>query len=346
MIVLQYEYGNGTTRNQRKGTAMNGTEAETAIVAVTARARPICEDRDNGPQRLLEAFLRRRSEATRRAYATDLRDFSDYLEVRTPAEAVASLIARGPGPANETALNYKAALIDRGLSAGTVNRRLSTLRSVLKMARTIGMATFALEVENEKAENYRDTRGPGLDAIRAMVGKLEARADRGNRQAVRDLAIVRLLFNLGLRRGEVATLDLEHYDRDGCRLSIKGKCRVEREWIELDKVPTVTTALERWIAERGDAPGPMFLQLDRLAKQRQGDGRISTMAIWRMLRRFGIRPHGLRHSAITTVAERNGGDVFKTMAFSRHKSADVVTKYVDNLRDDAGEMAGLLEDVA
>jgi len=65
-----------------------------------------------------------------------------------------------------------------------------------------------------------------------------------------------------------------------------------------------------------------------------------------MLGKHGIRPHGLRHSAITAVADRNGGDLFKTMSFSRHKSADVVTRYIDNLKDHAGEMAALLDDVA
>jgi len=48
--------------------------------------------------------------------------------------------------------------------------------------------------------------------------------------AARDVAIVRVLFDLALRRGEVADLDLAHFDARAGRLSVLGKGRREREW--------------------------------------------------------------------------------------------------------------------
>lgn len=310
------------------------------------RRLPIAEDRDAGPARLVRMFLARRSASTRRAYETDLHDFARWLEVGSSAAALAYLVSQGPGPANELAMNYKAALQGRGLSAGTVNRRLSTLRSLMKMGRTIGLCTFGLDVESERSESYRDTRGPDIAKIRGMIGQLQVRADKGKRQGFRDLAIVRLLFNLALRRGEVVSLDVEHYDLPGQRLSIKGKGRAERQWLDLAPTPKVRAALDAWLAVRGNGGGAVFLQCDRLSQHRQGDGRLSAVSVWRMLRKFEIKPHGLRHSAITLVAERNGGDVFKTMAFSRHKSPSVVTCYIDNLENNGGKMAALLEELA
>jgi len=289
------------------------------------------------------AFLARRSGATRRAYQSDLDDFAAWLEIPSAGEAVRYLVERGAGEANELALTYKAALLDRGLSAGTVNRRLSTLRSVVKMARIVGLCAFTLEIESERAETYRDTRGPALDKIRELTARLQAKADAGSRLAVRDLAAVRLLFNLGLRRGEVVSLNLEHYEPEESRLSIQGKARAQREYVTLPA--TAKRALDAWVAVRGSESGPLFIPLDRAARHR-GPGRLTATALWQMLGKHGIRPHGLRHSAITAVADRNGGDLFKTMSFSRHKSADVVTRYIDNLKDHAGEMAALLDDVA
>ena len=60
----------------------------------------------------------------------------------------------------------------------------------------------------------------------------------------------------------------------------------------------------------------------------------------------GFKPHGLRHAGITGVADLSGGDLFKTMAFSRHKNANTVQLYVDNVRDDAGEMGAALGEQA
>ena len=312
----------------------------TTTLAIVKERLPIAQDPEGGPQRLIAAFLERRSVSTRRAYQADLADFAAYVGTDNPAEAIRYLIARGPGPANEVAMNYKGALAARGLSAGTVNRRLSTLRSALKMARTVGLCTFGLEIESERRESYRDTRGPGVQRIKGMVGQLQARGDAGCRQAVRDLAIVRLLFDMGLRRGEAVSLDVEHYDREGCRLHIHGKGRDEREWVTVP--PAAKAAVDRWLALRGEAPGPMFTQCDRLAKVRAGEGRLSGTAIWYMLRRFNVRPHGLRHTAITEALRITNGDIPEVMGFSRHKSPQVLMVYNDRRKDAGGKVAAML----
>lgn len=207
-------------RRQERADYDDGTSSTNACAPPAHRRGPRGRARPPCPH-----VPRRRSPSTRRAYETDLRDFAGWLETDNSPAALAYLISQGPGPANELAMNYKAALQGRGLSAGTVNRRLSTLRSLMKMGRTVGLCTFGLDVESEPSESYRDTRGPDVAKIRGLIGQLQVRADKGKRQAFRDLAIVRLLFNLGLRRGEVVSLDVEHYEVEGQRLSIKGKGR-------------------------------------------------------------------------------------------------------------------------
>ena len=48
-----------------------------------------------------------------------------------------------------------------------------------------------------------------------------------------------------------------------------------------------------------------------------------------------VRPHGLRHAAITEALELTNGNVRAVVKFSRHRSISVVMKY-DDARDDIG----------
>src|SRR5207249_3963181 len=123
------------------------------VVLPTSRAESL--DPAGPMQRLLAAFLAGRSPQTMRAYRQDLADFAAFAGVPTPAAAAEQLLARGGGAANEWALRYKADLLGRGLAAATVNRRLAALRSLVKLARTLGLVGWSLEVEGLRAEPYR-----------------------------------------------------------------------------------------------------------------------------------------------------------------------------------------------
>ena len=47
-----------------------------------------------------------------------------------------------------------------GLQPATINRRLATLRSLVKFANTLGLVSWTLSVENLPVLPYRDTDGP------------------------------------------------------------------------------------------------------------------------------------------------------------------------------------------
>jgi integrase/recombinase XerC len=85
------------------------------------------------------------------------------------------------------------------------NRRLAALRSLVKLANTLGLVSWTLAVENVKAQAYRDTRGPGLEAYKAV--RAVAQAQPGTK-GLGDVALLRLLRDLGLRRGEAVRLDV------------------------------------------------------------------------------------------------------------------------------------------
>lgn len=288
---------------------------------------------------LVDSFLAGRSPRTLEAYGQDLQDFARYMKAETPEAGARLLLAHGKGRANETAHSYRADLLARGLSPATVNRRLAALRSLVKVARIFGAVDFTLDVEGVRSQGYRDTRGPGRGGVRLLLDSL---ASKTGPKARRDEAVVRLLYDLGLRRGEAVALDLSDVDLQAGTVSILGKGRTEKETLTLPE-PT-KAALELWITARGDGAGPLFVNFDHARK----GARLTGRSVARILAGLGsavglvVRPHGLRHAAVTEALDLTGGDVRKVQRFSRHRDLRVLTRYDDNRQDLGGEVARLV----
>lgn len=292
--------------------------------------------------RLVDAFLAGRNERTLAAYRRDLEDFAAFLGVTTTDDAARRLFSGSHGEANALALAYRARLVERGLQSATINRRLAALRSLVKLANTLGLAPWTLAVENVRSAAYRDTRGPGAGGFKALLAA--ARAQGGDRRrTLRDVALLRLLHDLGLRRGEAVRLDVADVDLGESRVLVLGKARSQKEPVTLPG-PT-KEALAAWLEVRGTAPGALFTNFDHA---RKGDGRLTGSAVYAIVSTLGkkaglvIRPHGLRHLAITSALDLMKGDVRAVQKFSRHKDLRVLNVYDDNRRDFGGEVAALV----
>jgi len=158
---------------------------------------------------------------------------------------------------------------------------------------------------------------------------LELAQSRGDKKGIRDFAILRLLYDLALRRGEVVALDLVDIDINNKTIKIIGKGRSEKETLSLPQ-PTLD-AIRSWIDVRGDDPGPLFVNFDRAGK---GE-RLTGTAVYQIVHSLGIqvgvetRPHGIRHSSISAcVAQFPLPDVQR---FSRHKKLETLAVYLDQL---------------
>lgn len=292
--------------------------------------------------RLVDAFMSGRGPRTMEAYRQDLAEFTRWLGATTPQDAAELLLGSGHGVANETAIRYRAALLERGLAPATVNRRLAAVRSMVKLARTLGMVPWTLEVPSVKGESYRDTRGPGVDGFRSVVEHLTRRIDAGDPKATRDRAAVRLLYDLGLRRGEVVGLDVEHVDLDASTVQILGKGRTQRIALTLPE-PT-KAALLRWLDVRGRVAGPLFINFDRAGKGGRLTGRGLAYIVTATGEAAGVavRPHGLRHAAITAALDATNGNMREVQRFSRHRDPRTLMKYDDNRTDIGGKVAALI----
>lgn len=290
---------------------------------------------------LLRDWLASLSERTREAYQQDLVDFTRFMGAPNELVALRGLIEPGQAAANMTALRYRTDRVERKLAPATINRRLAALRSAVSLFRVAGLISWALEVRPLKSHKYRDVRGPGVAGVRSLI-----RATVGEGvKALRDRALIHLMFDMGLRRGEVVSLDVEHLDMAGRRLLVAGKARGgEREALTIPE--PALDALRAYLFVRGNPPsGPLFTNCDRAKK---GSGRLTGEGIRKALAEIAhdaglgkVRPHGLRHAAITAALDA-GRDVREVLRFSRHRDPRTLMHYDDSRKDHGGEVASVV----
>ena len=292
---------------------------------------------------LVAMFLSGRSPSTIAAYRADLKQFAAFVGATYIADAARLLLGGTPGAANAFALRFRTALVERGYAAATINRRLAALRALTTLARILGLVTWELEIANISSRSYRDTKGPGDVGVRLLLAAAGAQADR--RKATRDVALLRLLHDVALRRGEVCALDVADLDLAAGRLMVCGKGRTEKEGVTLP-VPT-RAALAAWLELRGIQRGPLVLNFDITGKG-PADARLTGAGVWSIVHKLGVRagfpawPHGLRHSAITRALDATGGNLRTVQRFSRHRDVRSLMIYDDNRQDLAAGVAELV----
>jgi integrase/recombinase XerC len=295
---------------------------------------------DLSPDGLWIAFTHGRNPKTLRAYQQDFKDLQQFLGLANIAEVCGFLVRKSQTEINAVTLSYRHALQQKKLSPATQNRRIASLRSLLKLARFVGVTDTTIELKPVPQEKYRDTSGPGREGFLQMLAILE---EKLTTKALRDRAILRLLYDLALRRFEVVSLDLRHYDPKRGTLSILGKGRQHRQTLQL---PAQTrAAIDAWIEKRGREAGALFTNLD---PARKGDGRLTDDGLYLMIKELGkkigleVRPHGLRHAAITDALDATQGNVRAVQRFSRHKDLRILTQYDDARQDMASEISRLV----
>lgn len=298
---------------------------------------------------VLDALLSGRTANTLKAYAFDLSDFARFVGAASAPAAVDGLLTMGRGNANRVVLAYMADMIaERKLATATVARRIYSLHSMVNMARKIGRVEWTLDVEPPRTTKYRDTTGPGLDGWQKMKGKAKELATT-TAQGKRDVALLHLMHDSCLRRGECVNLDLVDVDLEHGRVAIIGKGKAEKEWFTIST--QARDSIAQWVGVRGDEPGPLFTRLDP-GRNSADLERITGDSVNRIVNKLGaksglkrkVRAHGLRHQGITRALDLSNGNVRMVQGLSRHADPRTLMQYDDNRRDDAGKLAQMLGD--
>jgi site-specific recombinase XerD len=216
-------------------------------------------------------------------------------------------------------------------STKTTKYRVTALRSLLRYLYL--EARLALDLSGAlPAVASRRLGGlpKGLDA--AQVQRLLRSCDRRRHSGRRDYAVLLLLVRLGLRRGEVARLELDDIEWRSGALRVRGKGPSD------DRLPLPSDVGEALVSylRRSRPPARarhVFLNL-RAPHGPLGPAAIGSIAA-RALRRSGLpgyNPHRLRHTAATAML-RAGASLDEVAQVLRHRSHDTTAIYakVDRL---------------
>lgn len=320
------------------------TEDTTDTVVAYRKADSVLVIDEGRLAELIADFFSDKTAATQRAYKKDLKDFANFLDQESIQDASKYLLQHGQGAANWTSLRYRKDLVLRGLAPATINRRLASLRSLVDFAKHVGMIPWEISLKSVKHRKYRDTGGPGVEAIQKMFNFI---GQYPSPRRERDRAVLALIFLQGLRRAEVARLDLHDFDPGRNLIAVMGKGRSEKEFRPIQS--GLAQILADWIAVRGSNSGAL---IQRLYKNGQLKGGMSGGCVWHLItetgRAVGIRvwPHAIRHTAITELcnkAPQAGLNLRDVMEFARHRNINTTMLYWDRTHSNDDKMAALLE---
>jgi integrase/recombinase XerC len=242
------------------------------------------------------------SEATRRAYRADLRDFADWLQARSLGLEDVDV---------RVLADYTAELgrARRGLAPTTIGRRLSAVRSLVRHA--LGPSRVP-EAALAPRRPRRLPETPRLTEIEEAVDGLSG----DDPLALRNAALVELVYACGLRSAEAVGLDLGDVDLDREQVHVRGKGGKER------LVPLGEEAawrLGRWL--RDGRPALARGASDALFLSVRGR-RLDTSS----LRRLFPHPHNLRHAYATHLLE-GGADLRTIQELLGHASLSTTQIY-------------------
>lgn len=270
----------------------------------------------------LEAFLaylereRRYSEATLRAYRTDLTQVLTYLE-----ETGRDVSDAPP----EIWVDFFAKLYHQGQAPRTHARKVSSLRSFLKYLTRRG------RIARGKMPPLRSPKLPRTlprYLTEDQAGQLLNRPKEGPEGDGRDRALLNLFYGGGLRLSEVAGIKPSDVDYEQATVRVLGKGRKTRI------VPVGRTAVlaVRFYAEWRGAQKKVEPDLP-LFRNAQG-GFLTPRSIARIVKRHArtvmgaenASPHALRHSFATHLLDR-GADLLAVKEMLGHESVRTTQIY-------------------
>lgn len=296
--------------------------------------------------------------STRNTYRLNLKYFAHYLlfglgvkgaKVLLPEMQVKEVLAEVLTMDKFTALayltQYQSALIEKEYTPNTIAVRVASIRAFVKFAFKRGLVSWLVEdLDNLGNEVYRDTTGVDPNTFSQILSVIDTDKMGGKR----DKAILRLLWDNGLRRSEISALNISDFNYADNTLMIKGKGRYGKEKISLS--PITSEAINNWlVAIERPSEQPLFIALDR----NSFGHRLTGKSIYKTVRKYSdsiltdkiLSPHRVRHSSITAILDATNGNVRIAQKFSRHKNLNTLTKYDDNRKELQKEAVNLLAEM-
>jgi integrase/recombinase XerD len=251
------------------------------------------------------------------AYAADLKQFSEFLKDRG-RQAVDAVV-------RQDLLDFLAARKRNGLSSRSLARQIATLRNFYRF---LNREKILAVDPTQNIESPRDWKRLPKTLAFEEVERLLNLPKGTTPSAVRDDALIELMYATGMRVSELTALPLQAVNTAAGYVLATGKGRKQRI------IPMGDTALQKikTYLETARTKLTKGQGSDRIFLNRSGHG-LTRQGCWKLLRKYvrragmkrSVSPHMLRHSFATHLLER-GADLRSVQAMLGH--ADLSTTQI------------------
>lgn len=280
-------------------------------------------DSESDYEEELEAFLIWMKDAgytayTQKSYLADVREFLEGLHSK-PLESVKKLHV----------VSYLTSVRERGVSDATRNRKHASINCLFKALIELELLTVnpAAGIKKSKTEKNREPvyldEGDLQRFLSAIDGKYRSR----------NLAVFLLMSYMGLRVGEVHTLNLSDYNAERRLLRVFGKGRKWRNVpVPGDVAPYLEQAMKERLAPWRSKEEAMFISQKGRRLSIRGIQGIAADTFGRFqngvpeAHRRPYSSHKLRHS-FATMLLRKGADLRTVQELLGHSSIQTTTVY-------------------
>jgi site-specific recombinase XerD len=212
----------------------------------------------------------------------------------------------------------------------TCKRILAAVRGVLKESWRLGLMSHddcarACDIAAIREESEIRGRALTNQEMNKLFAACDADASIGG---IRDLALLSVLYGIGLRRSELVGLNFEDYDSINGNLSIDGKGGKPRIGPVLENVKV---AMDAWVNARGNWDGPLFVPFVRGGKL--SHRRMSAEGLALIFRRRGEEAgvesfslHDFRRTFITDLLSA-GADLSVVQKLAGHRNISTTLIY-------------------
>jgi site-specific recombinase XerD len=261
------------------------------------------------------------SEQTLRTNSIDLRLFRDFVKERNYEAITGSAV-----------ISYQYYLKKQRLNCGaSINRKIFTLKSYAKFLK-LEDVELADELPFGDVLKIRQGYLNRPDALdKNQLKTLFDAIDRATFMGIRDYAVYALMYDLGLRVGEVNSLNLENIDMKNKKLKVVGKGK-KRRTLYLNS--EMTAILSEWLAVRShflgsDKSKALFLSKKgkRLAIRTMEDNFKKLVIKANLSAHFKVTCHTLRHSFASHLNDQEV-DVLVIQSLLGHSSLKSTHIYI------------------
>lgn len=277
------------------------------------------------------------SKSTLDSRTATLRQFLWWLEHEESEPAVFKTVTpsrlrtylsycREPHPGGRYGCNHRMA--GKQARPSTIQTYHRHLRTFLNFCLTEGL------LEQSPLRNIKPPRVPNDQIQPFTPEQIQSllNAARASEQKERNVAVLLLLVDAGLRVSELCSLRVRDIDRTTAQISIVGKGNKRRT---VYAGTTARRALSRYLQNAHPDAAPDRLLFHTESTQGSSDG-LTPNGVRLMMRRLGkaanvkgvrVSPHTARHTFAVSFL-RGGGNLFELQALMGHSDLTILRRYV------------------